>query len=377
MERTLRLVEIQQSVLPEDEYIMGITDLSYFKGIGFSMPVSFDDTYFVLGEDPLLRGGLGHSDICIGCSDEDDISFEAVIHEKDPLLTSELEHSGLHIGPHDRDDPKGLHPDIVEDELLFSMGTSWDKKNLFAFIPGVFYCSSANTAVDGILIEVSQKEMLGMELSSFRTEAVRSYDISRGISVDDTGKTEDIEMSMSEIGQFKAGLSASLTESLMSSMTDIGVSSYSDLAFSRETEVAKYLSEMFPLDDLKRAYVSDAILIGQMMTLLHDIETNGLYPRFKIYIRNTRYPKGHVVDIRYRTLDSILHLGKGSGIECPSEVDIELQMLKLSFAKLIGDGKEVDIESAIIDIYGFLFSKLAYKPSKHEIMKLIFQEGIE
>jgi len=376
MERTLRLVEIQQSVLPEDDWLIGITDLSYFKGIGFSMPVSFDDTYFILGEDPLLRGGQGYTDIILESGDDECISFEAADSEDDPLLASGTDYSGVSLSAHDREESGGLHPDLVEDELQFSMGSSWDRQNLFAFIPGVFYCSSHNTSVDGILIEVTQSEILGMELSSFRTEAIRSFDISRGISVDDSGKTEAVEMSIEDLGQFKAGLSASLTESLTSSMTDIEVSSYEDLAFSRETEVAQYLSGMFSLDDLKRAYVSDAILIGQMMTLLHDIETNGLYPKFKIYVRNNKYPKGHVVEVRYRTLDTILHLGNGHGIECPLEVDVELQMLKLSFAKLIGDGKEVDIESAILDIYEYIRSVLSYKPSKKEIMKLIFQEGL-
>ncbi|MHA1576118.1 MAG: hypothetical protein ACTSU3_02035 [Candidatus Thorarchaeota archaeon] len=376
MERTLRLVEIQLSVLPEDDWIIGIADLSYFKGIGFSMPISFDETYFVLGEDPLLRGGLGHTDIHVGKSDDDDIGFEVENYEEDLLLSNELESIGISIVVYDREDPNGLHPDVVEDELQFSLDQSWDQKNLFAFIPGVFYCSSANTSVDGILIEVSQSEILGMELSSFNTECVRSFDISRGISVDDSGKTESSEMSLEEIGQFKAGLSASLIESLTSSLTDIGVQSYKDLAFARETEVATHLSEMLTFENLKRAYVSGTILIGQMLTLLHDIETNGLYPKFKLYVRNHRYPKGHVIDVRYRTLDTILHLGNGHGVDCPSDVEFEIQMLKLSFAKLIGDGKEVDIESAIIDIYDFLIAQLSYHPSKSEIMKLIFQEAM-
>ena len=34
----MRLVEIQEHVLPEDEWLIGISDLGYFKGVGYSMP---------------------------------------------------------------------------------------------------------------------------------------------------------------------------------------------------------------------------------------------------------------------------------------------------------------------------------------------------
>jgi hypothetical protein len=37
--RSLRLVEIQESVLPEDEWLIGVSDLGYFKGVGYSMPL--------------------------------------------------------------------------------------------------------------------------------------------------------------------------------------------------------------------------------------------------------------------------------------------------------------------------------------------------
>jgi hypothetical protein len=35
--KPLRLFEIQESVLPEDEWIIGICVLDYFNGVGYSM----------------------------------------------------------------------------------------------------------------------------------------------------------------------------------------------------------------------------------------------------------------------------------------------------------------------------------------------------
>ena len=49
--RTLRLAEIQFTVLPEAEWLIGITDLGYFQGIGFSLPIPFNIDYFSSGED--------------------------------------------------------------------------------------------------------------------------------------------------------------------------------------------------------------------------------------------------------------------------------------------------------------------------------------
>ncbi|RDE12867.1 MAG: hypothetical protein C4K49_09410, partial [Candidatus Thorarchaeota archaeon] len=53
-QRALRLIEIQESVLPEDEWLLGVSDLGYFRGMGFSMPVSFVD-YVPTGDHMMLE----------------------------------------------------------------------------------------------------------------------------------------------------------------------------------------------------------------------------------------------------------------------------------------------------------------------------------
>ena len=140
-ERTLRLIEIQFTVLPEAEWLVGIADLSYFQGVGFSLPIPFDVEYFT-GEE---------------------------------------------------------NQDV---DLLQSMAIFSDPANLHAFLPGLFYCSKQNTTVDAILVEVSEKELLGMMLSSFRPEGVRSFDIEGGVAVDESGRIHSVEMSMKSIGSF-------------------------------------------------------------------------------------------------------------------------------------------------------------------------------
>ncbi|MHA1904856.1 MAG: hypothetical protein ACXABC_07505 [Candidatus Thorarchaeota archaeon] len=315
-ERTLRLAEIQFTVLPESEWLIGISDLGYFQGIGFSLPIPFDIEYF---------GGDGNQEIT----------------------------------------------------PLHAMASSSESTNLYAFLPGLFYCSKENTTVDAILVEVVERNIFGMALASFRPESVRSFDIRSGLAVDDNGEIHSVEMSMETIGKFTTGLSEKIAESLKPTLDTTGTLSLNDVAYTREEEIATRLAEMLPLDDLKRAYVSGAIMTGQVMTLLHDIESHGLRPRHRIYVKNQKYPEGKVVEVRYRAIDGIIEFGIRSGVDCPKEADLGLELMKLSFACLVGNGKEVDIEEAIIDTLEFFLTKLGARPSKDRVMELIFTEGYD
>jgi hypothetical protein len=312
-ERTLRLVEIQFTVLPEAEWLLGITDLSYFQGVGFSLPIPFDVEDFSQNDD---QGN-----------------------------------------------------DVLQAMAAFS-----DPGSLYAFLPGLFYCSKQNTTVDGILVEVAERELLGMNLSSFRPEGVRSFDIQGGFAVDESGTIHSVEMSMETIGKFATGLSEKISSLTRSFLDTSGTLSLESVGYMREMEIAGILAELVPLKDLKRAYVSGAILTGQVLMLLHDMEFNGLKPRHRIYVKNQRYPEGHVVVTRYPAIDESDGLGFRRGIEFPEEIDLGLELMKLSFAKLIGDGKEVEIEEAILDTYETFYMKLGANPPKDRIVDLIFSE---
>jgi len=311
-ESALRLVEIQFSVLPEAEWLMGITDLSYFPEIGFSLPIPFD-----------VR------------------DFES---------------------------------DDGEDTLLYALADSSYSNNLFAFLPGLFYCSLQNTTVDAIIVEVTEKNLLGMNLGSFRPEGVRTFDIRRGLAVDERGKIHSVEMSSDTIGKFATGLSTKIAESLHPFLDTSGTLSLSNFTYVREIEIAGSLAKMLPLQGLKRAYISGAILTGQMLMLLSDIESHGFQPRKRVYVKNSKYPDGRVINVRYRSIDENHDSRILSGIDCPQEIDLGLQLMRLSFARMIGDGKEVDIEEAILDIMKIFHDKLGVYPTKDQVMDIIFSE---
>ncbi|MHA1959894.1 MAG: hypothetical protein ACW99U_06665 [Candidatus Thorarchaeota archaeon] len=315
-ERAPRLVEIQFTVLPEAEWLLGIADLSYFQGIGFSLPIPFDVNYFT----------------------GDDDSEESLVH---------------------------------------AMASSTDSLNMYALLPGLFYCSIQKTTVDAVLVEVTEKNILGMALSTFRPEGVRSFDTRSGLAVDEDGKIRQVEISMETTGKFAAGLSAEIASSLEPAMDTTGSLSLTEVMYSREIEIAGVLAQMLVLENLKRAYVSSSILTGQVMTLLHDIQTNGLKTRNRIYVKNHKYPEGEVVNVRYRTIDGDADSGIRSGIDCPEEVDLGLEIMRLPFAKLLGDGKEVDIEEAVLDTNALFRTELGSYPDKDQIMELIFSEGFE
>ncbi|MHA1909790.1 MAG: hypothetical protein ACW98Y_21010, partial [Candidatus Thorarchaeota archaeon] len=71
--QTPRLIEIQFTILPEDEWLLGISDLAYFQGIGFSLPIPFDEEMQMVVQNDLLKNSLSDR---IFNSEEDNQIFE-------------------------------------------------------------------------------------------------------------------------------------------------------------------------------------------------------------------------------------------------------------------------------------------------------------
>lgn len=281
--RALRLVEIQESVLPEDEWLIGVSDLGYFKGVGYSMP-------------------------------------------------------------------------IVEES-----GSSDEIGNLYAFLPGFFYCSAQQTSVDGVLIEVSHKEIAGVMLPSFRPEDVRTFDVGKGISFDDGGNIRPIEITLDSLGSF--GVESFLKDSGLKHET---------FNYKREMQIASSLAEMIPLSELKKAYVSSSFLQTRLTKLLDDIEFFGLSPRKRIYIRNLKHPYGSVVDVKYRGLEDEIEIDTGTGIKCPDNPELEKELSKLSFSKLVDSGVETDVEKAILDMMLYIRFEFEGNVSRSDVLRTLF-----
>jgi hypothetical protein len=284
--RALRLVEIQESVLPEDEWLIGVSDLGYFKGVGYSMPI---------------------------------------VEESDS-------------------------PDSVG--------------NLYAFLPGLFYCSSQQTSVDGVLIEVSQKEIAGVMLPSFRPEDVRTFDVDKGITFDEIGGITPVELTLDTLGSF--GVESFLKDSGLKHET---------FNYKREMEIAARLAEMIPLSEMKKAYVASSFLQTRMTKLLDDIEFFGLSPRERIYVRNMKHPYGTVIDVKYRGLEDEIEIDSGFGIKCPEDPDLEKELGKLSFSKLVDSGVEIDVESAILDMLLYIRFEFEGSVSRKDVLRALFEEG--
>lgn len=285
--RALRLVEIQESVLPEDEWLIGVSDLGYFKGVGYSMP-------------------------------------------------------------------------IVEDT-----GSSEAFGNLYAFLPGLFYCSAQQTSVDGVLIEVSQKEIAGVMLPSFRPEDVRTFDVGKGIKFDKEGKVRPIEITQETLGSFEV-------EAFLS---DTGLNDES-LNHRKEIQIASKIAERIPLSELKNAYVSSSFLQARITRLLDDIEFFGLSPRMRIYVRNSKYPYGSVIDVKYRGLEDEIEIDTGIGIKCPDNPNLEDELSNLSFSKLVDSGVETDVERAILDMLLYIRFAFEGSVSRVDVLRTLFEEGL-
>jgi hypothetical protein len=284
--RALRLVEIQESVLPEDEWLIGVSDLGYFKGVGYSMPV-IDDT----------------------------------------------------------DSPENVG-------------------NLYAFLPGLFYCSAQQTSVDGVLIEVSHTEIAGVMLPSFRPEDVRTLDVGKGITFDEKGGVKPVEITLDTLGSF--GVESFLKDSGLKQET---------FNYKREMEIATRLAEMIPLSELKKAYVSSSFLQTRFTKLLDDIEFFGLSPRKRIYVRNLKHPYGTVIDVKYRGLEDEIEIDTGVGIKCPDNPELEEELSNLSFSKLVDSGVEIDVERAILDMLLYIRFEFEGSISRSDVIRTLFEEG--
>jgi len=372
-ERMVSLVEVQFTVLPEDEWLLGLSDLAYFQGVGFSMPIPFDFNQYFIGEPPEIRAEeFSKEDSEVGSPFS---QSEGTDYQKGLSIISD--ESRPHIEQDDAaefslDGPKPVLQH-TETSILDSLANP-DVSTLYAFLPGFFYCSKQNCTVDGVVVEVSQNRILEMTLSSFRPESIRSFDMTRAMAIDENGQLTDVEISMATTGRFTTGISIGSDEDYEEDSVPEQLS-MKQAAFSNEIKIAIQLQKMFSPDALKRVYLSGSIVTGQLMTLLHDIETNGLNPRYKIYLRNRRYPDGTIVDVRYRSLDSIVNLTSQSGIECPRDAALELELRKLAFAKLTERQMEVDIEMSVIDTCNFLRQELGQSPSKTLLLDKIFKEA--
>ena len=282
----MRLVEIQEHVLPEDEWLIGISDLGYFKGVGYSMPAM---------------------------------------------------------------------DEANEDEF----------GNLYAFLPGLFYCSSQQTSVDAVLIEVTHKSVSGVMIPSFRPEDVRTFDVGSGITFDERGQIRPVEITIDTLGSF----------GVESFLKDSGIENES-FRYKKELQIASHLAEKIPLVDLKSAYVSSSFLQTRLTTLLDDIEFYGLKPRMRIYVRNRTHPSGTVVEVRYRGLADEIVFDRGTSIKILDDVDLEKELGNLSFSKMVDSGVETDIEKAVLDMLLYIRLELEGSAGHQDVLKKLFEEGI-
>ena len=281
--RSLRLVEIQESVLPEDEWLIGISDLGYFQGVGYSMPL---------------------------VNDEDEAG------------------------------------------------------SLYAFLPGLFYCSSQQTSVDAVLIEVTHKSLSGVMVPSFRPEDVRTFDVGGGINLDETGQIKPGEITIDTLGSF--GVESFLKDSGIDQET---------FSYKREVLIASHLAERIPLSDLKSAYISSSFLQSRITKLLDDIEFYGLKPRLRIYVRNGNHPYGTVVDVNYRGLEDVIEIDTGTSFMIPEDKKLEKELGNLTFSKLVDSGVEIDVERAVLDMLLFIRFQLEGSATHQDVLKKLFAEG--
>lgn len=363
-EHSIRLVEIQESVLPEDEWIIGLSNMEYFNGVGYSMPISLRMDKSLGYQSGLLVGGHVTADLSSSSNVEDQIVIsDASIDDDDPLLKTRYEQSNDGFSGTGKD-IRGLeieHPQ--RGDLIASLEQDMESLNLYAFIPGIFYCSGQQTSVDAVLIEVTQKELFGMTISSFRPEDVRPLDISTGMILDESGYGKTVQLSLDTLGSFHSE----------SFLRNAGLSD-GMFQYSKEIELAMHLSRWMPTKVLKQAYVSSSFLRNRIIRLLDDIEFFGLYPRRRVYVRNQKHPFGRIVEVRYRSYDSIIDLGAETGISCPDEIDLEMELKQLTFSKSSGSNTETDIERAITDMFQFIDSELKSKTEKKDVLMRLTKE---
>jgi hypothetical protein len=366
--KPLRLVEIQESVLPEDEWIIGISVLDYFNGVGYSMPGNMRLDRSLLQGEGLLAGGVLTSDVLASSNIDDPLKIVPLENEdEDTLLSGIYNHAEDTLSASSGTGHKGPHIDHPPSSILVEkLLKSGESENLYAFLPGIFYCSSQQTSVDAVLIEVTQSQRFGMTLSSFRPEDVQTLDISKGFVADANGGRKSVQVSVDTLGSFHFD----------DFLKDSGIST-EVMNYSIEVELARRLSDRIPFPDLKKAYASSSFLRARLMKLLDDIDFYGLAPRRRIYVRNEKHPYGRVVEINYRGFDTVLHLGGESGISCADEIDLEQQLNSLVFTKLIGTGIETDVEVAIMEMFYLIERGLQGETSDKEVLNALSQEKEE
>ncbi|MFW9919689.1 MAG: hypothetical protein ACFFED_08830 [Candidatus Thorarchaeota archaeon] len=367
LKQTPRLVQIQFSTLPEDEWIIGISDLAYFQGIGFSLPIPFDERVKSVTYDALLRSSdfdlqnesINKIDLIIDEDSRDLVPSDDLLDMNSDSLIESSEWT-----------EKGFPIPIANVSVrnLEDMGMGSNK--LYAFLPGIFYCSKHDEIVDGVLIEVLHRNIFDQTFASFQPEYIASFDIQSGLVEDEDGEIRETGFDMALSRRFTTGINKHEFETIDADSMIQG--SFRDVAYSKELDVAKRLSARLSIDDLKKAYVSDSIVMGQLITLLHDIERRKIIPRNKIYITNSHFPSGKVVDVVYKGLDIILELSDDEGILLPLNLEISAEIGSLSFAKLIGHSKEVDIERAVLDMYQCFEKEVGHNPSMDDLAHLIF-----
>ncbi len=363
--KPLRLVEIQESVLPEDEWIIGISILDYFNGVGYSMPGSMRLDRSLGQEAGLLSGGTLTSDLIASSNIDDQLKTESVGNgEDDSLLSGIYNHEDDQVRASSGKDRKGLHIDFPQSSILVERLLDTDElTNLYAFLPGIFYCSGQQTSVDAVLIEVTQTQRFGMTLSSFRPEDVRALDVSKGFVFDENGGRKSVKVTVDTLGSFH----------FEDFLKDSGLST-EVMSYSKEVELARRLSSLISFMELKKAYASSSFLRSRLVKLLDDVDFFGLAPRRRIYVRNEKHPYGRVVEVNYRGFDSVLNLGVESGISCADEIDLEHQLNNLVFTKLMGMGIETDVEVAIMEMFQLIETGLKGKVSHEEVLNTLSRE---
>ncbi len=236
--------------------------------------------------------------------------------------------------------------------------------SLYAFLPGLFYCSSQQTSVDAVLIEVTHKSLSGVMLPSFRPEDVRTFDVGGGINIDEAGQIKPVEITIDTLGTF--GVESFLKDSGLDQET---------FSYKREVLIASHLAERIPLSDLKSAYISSSFLQSRITKLLDDIEFYGLKPRMRIYVRNGDYPYGTVVDVNYRGLEDVIEIDTGTSLKIPDDKKLEQVLGNLSFSKLVDSGVEIDVERAVLDMLLFIRFQLEGSVTHQDVLKKLFAEG--
>ncbi|TFG99309.1 hypothetical protein E4H12_03190 [Candidatus Thorarchaeota archaeon] len=357
---SLKFVEIQESVLPEDEWLIGISSLEYFNGVGYSMPSGIRFVGNLPHQGGLLTGGRITADLPQSSNIDDPIRLSNQDSTKDdPLFSNIYRHDDDALLASGTAETNGPSIDTQDQEYLISnMEDNYESKNLYAFIPGIFYCSSQQTSVDAVLIEVTQNQRFGMTLSSFKPEDVRPLDLAQGMMLDENGFGKSIQLSIDTLGSFHSE----------SFLKDSGISQ-DDVQYCREIELANSLSQWLTLPVLKQAYAASSFLQTRLMKLLDDIEFFGVLPRRRIYVRNEMHPYGSIVETKYQGLDNILDLSNRRGVACPDEIDLEMQLNTLTFSKMLGVGTETDIEEAIMDLISLITEELEGKTAKEEVLK--------